>query len=342
MESFEFNKIAGAVLATGLLVLGLKNLGTEVFKSEAPEKPGFAISIAEAQASAGGAAVAAVPLPVLLAKADKDKGMASVKACTACHDLTKGGPNKVGPNLWDVVGRKMGAAPGFVYSDGFKAMGDKTWDFDSLNAWLKAPKELIKGTKMAFGGIGNDQDRANVLAYLDSLSDSPKPFPANTEKAAAAAPAATATASAATATAPAATAAAPAATAAAPVAAAAGESLGALLAKADKDRGQNASKACAACHDFTKGGPNKVGPNLWDVMGRNMAAAADFSYSDALKAMSAKPWTYEELDAWLKSPKTTVAGTKMAFAGIAKDQDRADVIAYLASLSDAPKPFPKP
>ena len=335
MESFEFNKIAGAVLATGLLVLGLKNLGTEVFKSEAPEKPGFAISIAEAQASAGGAAVAAVPLPVLLAKADKDKGMASVKACTACHDLTKGGPNKVGPNLWDVVGRKMGAAPGFVYSDGFKAMGDKAWDFDSLNAWLKAPKELIKGTKMAFGGIGNDQDRANVLAYLDSLSDSPKPFPANTEKAAAAAPAATATA-------PAATAAAPAATAAAPVAAAAGESLGALLAKADKDRGQNASKACAACHDFTKGGPNKVGPNLWDVMGRNMAAAADFSYSDALKAMSAKPWTYEELDAWLKSPKTTVAGTKMAFAGIAKDQDRADVIAYLASLSDAPKPFPKP
>ena len=356
MESFEFNKIAGAVLATGLLVLGLKNLGTEVFKSEAPEKPGFAISIAEAQASAGGAAVAAVPLPVLLAKADKDKGMASVKACTACHDLTKGGPNKVGPNLWDVVGRKMGAAPGFVYSDGFKAMGDKAWDFDSLNAWLKAPKELIKGTKMAFGGIGNDQDRANVLAYLDSLSDSPKPFPANTEKAAAAAPAATATAPAATAaapaatatapaataTAPAATAAAPAATAAAPVAAAAGESLGALLAKADKDRGQNASKACAACHDFTKGGPNKVGPNLWDVMGRNMAAAADFSYSDALKAMSAKPWTYEELDAWLKSPKTTVAGTKMAFAGIAKDQDRADVIAYLASLSDAPKPFPKP
>ena len=333
MESFEFNKIAGAVLATGLLVLGLKNLGTEVFKSEAPEKPGFAISIAEAQASAGGAAVAAVPLPVLLAKADKDKGMASVKACTACHDLTKGGPNKVGPNLWDVVGRKMGAAPGFVYSDGFKAMGDKAWDFDSLNAWLKAPKEFIKGTKMAFGGIGNDQDRANVLAYLDSLSDSPKPFPANTEKAAA--PAATATA-------PAATAAAPAATAAAPVAAAAGESLGALLAKADKDRGQNASKACAACHDFTKGGPNKVGPNLWDVMGRNMAAAADFSYSDALKAMSAKPWTYEELDAWLKSPKTTVAGTKMAFAGIAKDQNRADVIAYLASLSDAPKPFPKP
>ena len=188
MESFEFNKIAGAVLATGLLVLGLKNLGTEVFKSEAPEKPGFAISVAEAQTSAGGgAAFAAVPLPVLLAKADKDKGMASVKACAACHDFTKGGPNKVGPELWDVVGRKMGTEAGFVYSDGFKAMGDKAWDFDSLNAWLKAPKEFIKGTKMAFGGIGNDQDRANVLAYLDSLSDSPKPFPANTEKAAAAA-----------------------------------------------------------------------------------------------------------------------------------------------------------
>ena len=177
MESFEFNKIAGAVLATGLLVLGLKNFGTELFHAETPEKPGYVIEVASATQGDGGAAPVAVPLPVLLAKADPDKGMAAAKACAACHDFTKGGPTKVGPNLWDIVGRKMGTAPGFAYSESFKAMGNNPWDFDSLNKWLYAPKEFIPGTKMAFGGIHNDQDRANVLAYLDSLSDSPQPLP---------------------------------------------------------------------------------------------------------------------------------------------------------------------
>ena len=178
MESLEFNKIAGAVLATGLLVLGLKNFGSELFHVEAPEKQGYVIEVAAAAPSDGGVAPAAVPLPVLLAKADIDKGMAGSKACLACHSVVKGGANKVGPHLWDVVGRKMGAAEGFAYSEGFKAMGDKPWDLDNLNAWLKAPKEFIKGTKMAYGGISNDQNRADVLAYLNSLSDAPKPLPA--------------------------------------------------------------------------------------------------------------------------------------------------------------------
>lgn len=177
MKSLEFNKIAGAVLATGLLVLGLKNFGSELFKTEAPEKPGYAIEVAQAATTDAAAAVKAEPLPVLLAKADVGKGMAGAKACAACHNFEKGGANKVGPALWNVVGRKMGSADGFSYSDGFKAMGDKPWEFDALDAWLKAPKEYIPGTKMAFGGIRNDQDRANVIAYLDSLSDAPQPLP---------------------------------------------------------------------------------------------------------------------------------------------------------------------
>lgn len=183
MESLEFNKIAGAVLATGLLVLGLKNFGSEVFHAEAPEKPGFIIEVAQAAATggtsaAGGAEVKSEALPVLLAKADVEKGMGTAKACLSCHAFEKGGANKVGPHLWDIVGRKMGAAEGFAYSEGFKAMGDKAWDLDSLNAWLKAPKEFIKGTKMAYAGITKDQDRANVLAYLNTLADAPKPLPA--------------------------------------------------------------------------------------------------------------------------------------------------------------------
>ena len=179
MDSFEWNKVFGAVLGTGLLVFGLKIVAGGLFSSEAPEKPGYAIATAEVQtAEAGAAGAAAVPLAELLAKADKAKGESNAKACAACHDFSKGGPNKVGPNLWDVVGRPIGTAPGFAYSDGFKAMAGKNWDYELLNPWLKKPSEFIHGTKMAFSGISNDQARADVLAYLGSLSDSPKPFPA--------------------------------------------------------------------------------------------------------------------------------------------------------------------
>jgi cytochrome c len=149
-----------------------------MFHGEEPAKPGYIIAVAETTADGKPAeAAAVVPLGILLAKADKDKGMAKAKACMACHDFSKGGPNKVGPNLWDVVGRPMGAAPGFAYSAGFKAMGGKNWGYDELNTWLLAPKEYIKGTNMSYSGIHKDEERANVLAYLASLSDAPKPFP---------------------------------------------------------------------------------------------------------------------------------------------------------------------
>jgi cytochrome c len=181
MDSFEFNKIAGAVLGTLLLVLGLKNLSGVVFHNEAPEKPGFMIAAAEADT--GGAkpadAAPAVPIATLLASADVAKGQATAKACAACHDFTKGGPNKVGPNLWDIVERPVGSEAGFAYSDALKTtMHDKTWTYDALNTWLLSPSADVKGTKMSFAGVKKDQDRANVIAYLATLSDSPKPFPA--------------------------------------------------------------------------------------------------------------------------------------------------------------------
>ncbi len=180
MDSFEWNKIAGAVLGTGLLVFGLKLLGGGLFSSEIPAKPGFVIAVADAQTGDAKPADAgpAVSIGTLLAKADKADGENRTKACQACHDFTKGGPNKIGPNLYNVVGRAMGSVEGFSYSDDFKAMGHKPWDYETLNNWIKNPKEMAKGTKMAFAGIPNDQARANVLAYLGSLSDAPVPFPA--------------------------------------------------------------------------------------------------------------------------------------------------------------------
>ena len=149
MDSFEWNKIAGAVLGTGLLVFGLKLLGGGLFSSEIPAKPGFVIAVASAQAADGKPAADAGPavsLGTLLAKADKATGEANAKACQACHDFTKGGPNKIGPNLYGVVGRKIASMDGFTYSDGLKAMGtNKAWDYEELNTWIKNPKADVAG-----------------------------------------------------------------------------------------------------------------------------------------------------------------------------------------------------
>lgn len=180
MNSFEFNKMAGAVLGTALMVFGLHSLAGFVYHAETPEKPGFAVEVAEAGTgeAAGGEEAAAVSLGTLLASADAAKGEAGVKACAACHDFTKGGPNKTGPNLFGVVMRNHGGHEGFAYSDAMKSKSAEPWSYEALDAFLKAPKEAVPGNKMAFGGVKKDQARADIIAYLATLSDSPVPFPA--------------------------------------------------------------------------------------------------------------------------------------------------------------------
>ncbi len=182
MDSFEFNKIAGAVLGTALVVFGLHSLAGMVYHAEKPEKPGYAIEVAEAGAAsgeqAGGEQPAAVSLGTLLASADAAKGQAVAKNCAGCHDFTEGGPNKVGPNLYGIVGRKHAVHEGFSYSEAMAALKDKDWTYEALNEFILNPKGAIKGTKMAYGGLKKDADRANLLAYLATLSKTPVPFPA--------------------------------------------------------------------------------------------------------------------------------------------------------------------
>jgi cytochrome c len=180
MDSFEFNKIAGAVLATALVVFGLKELSGIVYHTTTPEKPGFAIEVAEAAPAEGAPAAGgpAVSVGTLLASADVTKGAATAKACMACHSFEKGGANKTGPNLWDVVERPIASHEGFAYSEGIKGHSADKWTYDNLNAFILGPKSYIKGTKMGYAGLKKDADRANVIAYLASLSDAPKPFPA--------------------------------------------------------------------------------------------------------------------------------------------------------------------
>jgi cytochrome c len=185
MDSFEFNKIAGAVLGTCLFTLALSITAGAIFTPEKPAKPGYEVAVQEHPAGGGGAApVAEEPIEKLLASADVAKGLNTAKACQACHTFDKGGPNRVGPNLWGVVGRPKASEAGFDYSGGMKGKGG-TWTIADLNAFLANPKGMVPGTKMTFNGLPRGNQRADVIAYLNSLSDNPAPLP----KAADAAPA---------------------------------------------------------------------------------------------------------------------------------------------------------
>ncbi|MEP7453254.1 cytochrome c family protein [Phyllobacterium sp. SB3] len=179
-----FNKYAMAFLATVFVVMSASIMSDSLFDSHAPEKPGFIIEApegGEAEAGAAAAPAAAVPIATLLASADAKRGEAVFKRCTACHTGEKGGANKVGPNLWDIVDRPIATHEGFSYSGPMKEFskgGEEKWTFDHLNHFLTAPKAYIKGTAMGFAGDKKDNERADLIAYLQTLSDSPKPFPA--------------------------------------------------------------------------------------------------------------------------------------------------------------------
>src|SRR5579871_629229 len=177
MDSFEFNKVAGALLATCLALLALNITAEVIFAPHHPAKPGFEIEV-KPEASAGGEAKAAPEEPIekLLASATVDRGQTAAKACAACHNFQKGGPNGIGPNLYGIVGRARATAPGFNYSDAMKAKGGE-WTIADLNKFLTSPKEFVPGTKMTFAGLPRGSQRADVIAYLNSLSDNPKPLP---------------------------------------------------------------------------------------------------------------------------------------------------------------------
>jgi cytochrome c len=190
MNSFDINKVLGALLGCCLVLLAVNIAAGAIFAPKHMEKPGYEIAVKEEAPDENTAEAPAkeVPIENLLATASVQRGENVAKQCQACHSLEKGGPNKIGPDLWDIVGRARATHPGFNYSAPMKTKGG-SWSIDDLNQFLTNPKVFVPGTLMTFQGLPRESQRADVIAYLNTLSDSPQPLPKAAEGGGAATPA---------------------------------------------------------------------------------------------------------------------------------------------------------
>ena len=180
MDSFELNKIIAAILMVALLVIGIGKLSNVIFHVEKPEIPGYSVEVEQATVvssqSSSEKIEDKIDIAALIAMGDVVSGEKVFKKCAACHSIVKGGKNNIGPALYNVVGREVGAVDDYKYSKALAAY-EKAWTFEELNGYLLKPAKWIKGTKMAFAGLRKEKDRASVILYLNQNSDNPLPLP---------------------------------------------------------------------------------------------------------------------------------------------------------------------
>ena len=182
MDSFELNKIIGAVLLTALIIIGIGKITDILFHVEKPKESAYKIeglevvSTLPSSAKSEAKVIEAVNIAALLAMGDLGHGEKVFKKCTACHQIASDGKNMIGPNLWSVIGRTAGSVNDYKYSKAMIAYGKK-WTFEEMNSYLIKPQAYVKGTKMAFAGLRKEKDRASVILFMNSKSGSPKPLP---------------------------------------------------------------------------------------------------------------------------------------------------------------------
>ena len=241
---------------------------------------------------------------LLLANADADAGRSYAQRCTGCHSFQAGPPGpaapQVGPSLFGIVDRRIGAVEGFDYSPALNVLrtADATWTLGRLNAFLSDMDGTVPGTAMTMRDIEAPEDRADVIAFLQTLALAPGQNPG----------------------------------------AIGDPALVARIEDADPAEGEALAERCVACHFFGEGEEDLVGPNLFGLVGATVGRVEGFAYSLAFRALSDNEaiWTYNRLDAFLESPPIAIPGTRMGFAGMSDENERAAIIAYLAALSPRP------
>ena len=180
MDSFELNKVIAAILMVALLIIGIGKLSNVIFHVEKPKTPGYSVEIEQKTTLdtvvSSETTEEKVDIAALISMGDLATGEKVFKKCAACHSIVKGGKNNIGPALYNVVGRQVGAVNDYKYSKALSGYG-KEWTFEELNGYLLKPAKWIKGTKMAFAGLRKEKDRASVILYLNQNSDNPKPLP---------------------------------------------------------------------------------------------------------------------------------------------------------------------
>lgn len=175
MDSFEWNKIAGAVLFAALIIMGIREMANTVYAPSHDAESAYAIATNEVSPAVD-ELLEAPSLAQLLAAGDPALGQRTYGRCRSCHTLEQGGGNRVGPNLYNVVGAILGTREGFRYSSALLAKGG-AWSYEALDAWLASPRDYIRGNKMAYAGLRKPEDRANMILYLRGFSDAPPPLP---------------------------------------------------------------------------------------------------------------------------------------------------------------------
>ena len=176
MDSFEINKIIAAIVVIFVVIFGITKISDIIYYVEKQSQSAYKVEFAETDSTNASAAVEAVDISALLAMGSVDHGKKVFKKCSACHSIKKGGRNNIGPALYNVLGRNMGALEDYKYSKALIAFG-KDWTFQEMNSFLIKPASYIKGTKMAFAGLKKEKDRASVILYMNANADSPLQLP---------------------------------------------------------------------------------------------------------------------------------------------------------------------
>ena len=176
MDSFEINKIIAAVLVVFVVVFGISKISNIIYHVEKPNKSAYQVELLTASTSDSSNTASTVDISALLAMGSVDHGQKVFKKCSACHSVKKGGKNKIGPALYNVIGRDMAGLKDYKYSKALIGFG-KSWTFEEMNNFLIKPQSYIKGTKMAFAGLKKEKDRASVILYMNKNSDNPLPLP---------------------------------------------------------------------------------------------------------------------------------------------------------------------